>query len=171
MHADHSQRQNDTVLRETGQQEAEGEDVDSNIRSYQLVSRANCIACRGEVSLYSPPVPARRTFLDSGASEHCWVQQSDFVEYIKVKGQGGSSAISGDTGRFEIAGTGTVQFITQVRGVERLVQLQGVKHTPSFGHNLISLTTLDGRGMRGEWGHGIMTVKAPGGEVVMEGYG
>lgn len=164
-------RQNDPVLKETGRRERGTEDVDSTVHSHPTVPKAECNACHGRTQLYSTPVPKIRTFLDSGASEHCWVRRSDFTEYTEVQGQGGSSAISGEAGRFQILGTGTIQFITRVKEDERVVQLRGVKHTPSFGHNLISLPTLDTRGMQGEWGHGIMTVRAPNGETVIEGFG
>lgn len=58
-----------------------------------------------------------------------------------------------------------VQFVTHINGNKRIVQLHGVKHLPSFGHNLISLTTLNGKGMQGGWGLG------PNSEMVLRGFG
>lgn len=164
-------RQNNPVLGDTSQGGTRVEDVVKHVPSHNTVLKSECTACHGNTRLYSPPAPMIRTFLDSGASEHCWVQKSDFVDYTEVRGQAGSSAISGEAGRFAILGTGTVQFVTRINGEERVVQLRGVKHTPSFGHNLISLPTLDSRGMRGEWGQGMMTVRGPNGETVIRGFG
>ncbi|GAW04347.1 retrotransposon Ty1-copia subclass [Lentinula edodes] len=169
--ADPTTRQVNPVLRGVSQWGAGERDVDKNVTTYQTVSKAECTICHGSTSLYSTPVPAIRTFIDSGASEHCWVQQSDFIEYTRVQGQGGSSAISGEAGRFQILGTGTIQFVTRIQDEERTIQLRGVKHTPSFGHNLISLSTLDSRGMRGEWGLGVMTVRAQNGQTILQGFG
>lgn len=150
---DPANRQNDPVLRETSQQEVIQRDVDSDVIRLTTVTEVDSIACHGNTSLYSPAVPSIQTFIDSGASEHCWVQRTNFITYTEVTGQGGSSAISGEAGKFQIAGTGTVQFVTRVGEQEKRIQLRGVKHTPSFSHNLISLSTLDRLGMRGEWGN------------------
>lgn len=158
---DPATRQSHSILEKTGQREAGSKDVDSNI----VIPRTDCTACHSNTHLYALPMPSIKTFIDSGASEHCWVSRADFIEYTEVKGQGGSSAISGEAGRFEIAGTGTVQFVTCIGTVERTIQLRGVKHTPSFGHNLISLSMLDMRGMKGEWGQGVMSVRAQNGET------
>ncbi|KAJ3831168.1 hypothetical protein F5878DRAFT_517888, partial [Lentinula raphanica] len=79
---------------------------------------------------------------DSGTSEHCWVDESDFIEYTAVEGQRGNSAIAGEAGKFTIRGTGKVKFTTQVGGIPKQIILTNVKHTPDFGHNLILLSTL-----------------------------
>ncbi|KAJ3834604.1 hypothetical protein F5878DRAFT_508571, partial [Lentinula raphanica] len=83
-----------------------------------------------------------RTFIDSGASEHCWVDRPDFVEYTEVEGQQGNSAIAGEAGKFTIRGIGKVKFTTLVAGTPKQIVLTNVKHMPDFGHNLISLSTL-----------------------------
>lgn len=168
---DPAARQNYPILKGAGQQDTRREGVDSDLHSHTIVTKGQCFTCHGTSSLYSPAVPAIKTFLDSGASEHCWVRKSDFVEYTRVHGQGGSSAIAGEGGKFDIQGTGTVQFVTRNGESERTIQLQGVKHTPAFGHNLVSLSTLDRQGMRGEWGEGVMTVKALSSETILEGFG
>ncbi|KAJ3780650.1 hypothetical protein GGU10DRAFT_237712, partial [Lentinula aff. detonsa] len=79
---------------------------------------------------------------DLGASEHCWVNRSDFIAYNKVEGQHGNSAIAGEEGQFTIQGIGQVRFTTRVEGRPTSVVLTDVRHTPEFGHNLISLSTL-----------------------------
>lgn len=71
--------------------------------------------------MYSPPTPIIKTFLDSGASEHCWVRRDDFIEYTEVQGQGGSSAILGEAGRFQICSTRVVQFIMRIDNSERRI--------------------------------------------------
>lgn len=171
LNADTATRQDNSILREKCQQETAGKDVGGIVDRYSQVPKSDCTACKGNTPLYAPPVPIIYTFLNSGASEHCWVQQSDFTEYTKVQGQGGSSAISGEAGRFQIVGTGTVKFVTRVGEKESTIQLRGVKHTPEFGHNLILVPTLDSWGMRGDWGHGMMIISAPNGKVVMKGFG
>ncbi|KAJ3849497.1 hypothetical protein EV368DRAFT_85495 [Lentinula lateritia] len=109
-----------------------------------VASPIMCEVHRSNTLLYMPMgTPHVRTFIDSGATKHCWVNKSDFVEYRPVQGQSGTSALSGDVGKFTIEGAGTVEFTTRVGGTARRIRLTNVKHTPEFGHNLISLSTLD----------------------------
>ncbi|GAV99168.1 retrotransposon Ty1-copia subclass [Lentinula edodes] len=141
-------------------------------KHYLVPSPLVCTARRSNALLYAPTKTTyARTFIDSGATEHCWVNRSDFVEYSSVQGQSGTSALAGDAGKFKIHGMGTVEFITRVGEVIRRIRLTNVKHTPEFGHNLISLSSLDQRAFKGEWGDGALSVKTPEGLVVMMGRG
>lgn len=132
-----------------------GEDVDSVDPNFSLVSKSECDTCSGNIPystpLAAPTQPALKTYIDSGASAHCWVCKDDFIEYEKVTGQGGNSAIGGDAGVFRIHGVGTVEFAARVNREVRIIQIQNVKHTPSFRQNLVSLSTLDAWGFRGSW--------------------
>ncbi|KAJ3897287.1 hypothetical protein F5879DRAFT_1031769 [Lentinula edodes] len=48
------------------------------------------------------PSPKRvRTYIDSGASEHCWVDRRDFIAYQTVVNQAGLTAIAGSSFRIE----------------------------------------------------------------------
>lgn len=111
-HTDTRPRQNHPILEEKYQHEGNGVEG-RDVHNYPIVLPKDCMACHGRTSLYCPPIPIIRTFLDSGALEHCWVKREDFVEYSEVQGQGGSSAISGEAGKFQIHGVGTVQFVTR----------------------------------------------------------
>lgn len=140
---------------------------------HPLVSKSQCTSCcRIEpIPLYTPKrFELIRTFIDSGATDHCWVRRDQFVQYTEVS-EKGNSALAGEGGQFFIKGIGTVQFETQVDGEKRKIRLENVKHTPEFAHNLISLSTLDRRGYRGEWGNGVVVVKTHEGSVMMEGMG
>ncbi|KAJ3917357.1 hypothetical protein F5877DRAFT_68308 [Lentinula edodes] len=75
--------QDNPILGSRGQCETKEKGVDSDVLNYLNVPRDQCMVCRSSTSLYSPAITPIRTFLDSGASEHCWVQHSDFVEYTK----------------------------------------------------------------------------------------
>ncbi|KAF5387409.1 hypothetical protein D9757_007833 [Collybiopsis confluens] len=131
-------------------------------------SSADCIVCQSNANSRESTA---RTFIDSGASEHCWAERGDFTSFKEVRGTYGSSAIAGDAGKFEIQGVGTVEFGTRAGGVYRTIRLEGVKYTPSFGHNLISLSALDRRGFMGSWGRGTLSVGKPGGTIILEGVG
>ncbi|CAK5269034.1 unnamed protein product [Mycena citricolor] len=108
------------------------------------------------------------TFLDSGASEHCFVDRSKFVTYEEVVGAEGQTAIKSG-GRFQIAGHGDVEIIVETEGKERhRIRLHAL-HTPEFRMNLISITTLDSRGLRGSWGGGVLSVMSQHGKVILTG--
>ncbi|KAE9387122.1 hypothetical protein BT96DRAFT_1005429 [Gymnopus androsaceus JB14] len=59
----------------------------------KLVPSMNkCSACHGNTSFHP------KTYIDSGATQHCWVSRNDFITFAEVVGQKGSSAIAGDAG-------------------------------------------------------------------------
>lgn len=65
---DPENRQNYPILGNKDQCEGyEGEKGD--IHSYHIIQTKDCNACQGHTSLYSPPLPAIQTFLNSGVSE------------------------------------------------------------------------------------------------------
>ncbi|GAW02791.1 retrovirus-related pol polyprotein [Lentinula edodes] len=95
--------------------------------------------------------------------------RDDFIVYQAVVNQAGLTAVAGSS--FRIEGVGTVEFRTRVGGKDKIVKLTGVKHTPSFGHNLISLMTLDHKGLRGDWGGRRINVADRDGNILLTGTG
>ncbi|KAF8830805.1 hypothetical protein HHX47_DHR2000963 [Lentinula edodes] len=145
----------------------EGLNGDVPVSFPKPISLDDCIISSSNKSFPFPkPI---RTYIDSGASEHCWVNRKDFVAYETVANQSGLTAVAGSN--FSIEGVGMVEFLTRVGGQERIIQLTGVKHTPSFGHNLISLMTLDHKGLRGDWGRRKINVTDKEGKVLLIGTG
>jgi hypothetical protein len=129
-----------------------------------VASPVKCAVCNSDVSSYQHQP---RIYLDSAASEHCWVKKSEIAQYQNIAGQPGSSVVAGE--KFQIPGIGNVTVLSKVNGTEKMVELVGVRHTPEFSNNLISLTTLDLQGFSREWGGGKLSVRAPSGKTVMVG--
>lgn len=152
-------------------EEQQGRGVDNPVPDpHPLVISSQCTACKIEnTPLYSTkwyePV---RTFIDSSATDHCWVRQEQFIKYADINKKG-RSTVAGDIGQFLIKALGTVEFAALVEGAKRLIRLLNVKHMPEFAHNLISLSTLDKEGYHGEWGDSSVVVKTKEGKTMMVG--
>lgn len=141
-------------------------DNDVPITTFLVSDPSKCTVCHGNVS----PLPLNPgTFLDSAASEHCWVSKSEFSQYDNIQGQRGSSAVAGTAGEFQIQGVGSVDVSSTVNGIIKSIHLTGVKHIPNFSNNLISVTTLDHLGYKGEWENRMLLFRALSGEIVMMG--
>jgi hypothetical protein len=106
------------------------------------------------------------TFLDSGASENCFVSRKCFLTYEPVAIEG-STAVKG--GRFTVAGKGLAEMTVQISdGSVHKIHVEAL-HTPGFAMNLISLPTLDTRGFHGEWGNGMLSVRNREGKLLIDG--
>ncbi|KAF7768676.1 hypothetical protein Agabi119p4_7919 [Agaricus bisporus var. burnettii] len=85
------------------------------------------------------------TLLDSGASDHCFVNKSLFATYIPmIPPRQGNSAGKGST--FLIEGAGEVGFFTPLDGAPTKIILFDALHTPQLRSNLISVSKLVSRG-------------------------
>ncbi|KAE9406325.1 hypothetical protein BT96DRAFT_934321 [Gymnopus androsaceus JB14] len=56
-----------------------------------LVPKSECTVCPNKTLLYWPLMVPLRTFIDSGATDHCWVNRDQFVDYREVT----ESAVAG----------------------------------------------------------------------------
>lgn len=112
----------------------------------------NCSLCHGNTR----ELP--KTYIDSGATEHCWMSKDDFIMFTEIRGQKGSSAVAGDAGQFDIWGIGTVQFKTRDGGKPKIIWPKNMKYIPSFNQNLILLSAMDSRQCKGNWGDGMLEV-------------
>ena len=120
---DNSSRVAHAVLDSGGGQQGGGVDRQvPELPLHRLVPDNECTACKTyNIPLYLPFTNYRvQTFIDSGATDHCWVERSQFTEYRGVD-EKGSSAVTGTEGQFRILGIGTVEFTTQVNGEKRLI--------------------------------------------------
>jgi len=119
--------------------------------SNQLQQKSNVID-KGElrVSLGKSPLvcctdPTNKssipTLLDSGASNHCFVDMSLFTSYTLFdQPTPGLTAEKGLT--FNIAGKGNVKLQTDVNGKKRTITFNDVLYTSGFQYNLISLARI-----------------------------
>ncbi|KAJ3990593.1 hypothetical protein F5050DRAFT_1813862 [Lentinula boryana] len=123
------------------------------------------------VKLDTPDNPSVRvpTFIDSGASHWCIRSRRRFVSYTRSK-RTGRMATEGSNGSFQIEGYGIAE-ITVRTGEGSVHKLRFLaSHTPSFAMNLLSLPSMDRKGLKGEWGNGRIDVRDPRtGKVIVNG--
>ncbi|WVZ61696.1 hypothetical protein U9M48_011528 [Paspalum notatum var. saurae] len=100
--------------------------------------------------------------LDSGASFHICINRDWFITYDSVKS--GGSVRMGDDRPCQIVGIGSIQ-IKMHDGIVRT--LTDVRHIPDMTKNLISLSTLDGKGYKYSGGDGVLKV-SKGSLIVMK---
>ncbi|WVZ50367.1 hypothetical protein U9M48_001625 [Paspalum notatum var. saurae] len=100
--------------------------------------------------------------LDSGASFHICINRDWFITYDSV--QSGGSVRMGDDRPCQIVGIGSVE-IKMHDGIVRT--LTNVRHIPDMTKNLISLSTLDGKGYKYSGGDGVLKV-SKGSLIVMK---
>jgi hypothetical protein len=129
-----------------------------------------------ESIITNPGVPAilafnARTFgstalflVDSGATDHCFANRDDFVEYHPVEKPEGCAA---EGSPFRILAMGKVCKTLEYNGVKRVLTFDAI-HTPDIAANLISVAKLDEKGYSVEFGQGHAVFKAPSSAVFME---
>lgn len=106
------------------------------------------------------------TLLDSGASDHCFVQKGRFSDYKAISPpRTGNSAGKGST--FSIEGSGTAEFLTAVNGVAAKIVMKGCLHTPQLRSNLISVSQLVARGSRVTFEGDLAVVRNQEGRTVL----
>ncbi|KAF7778932.1 hypothetical protein Agabi119p4_3277 [Agaricus bisporus var. burnettii] len=85
------------------------------------------------------------TLLDSGASDHCFVNKQSFITYNSIiPPRQGNSAGKGST--FVINGAGEAEVYAPLNGALARIVLSGALHTPHLRSNLISVSKLVSRG-------------------------
>ncbi|RLM91194.1 hypothetical protein C2845_PM08G11360 [Panicum miliaceum] len=99
--------------------------------------------------------------LDSAASFHICINRDWFITYDSVSG---GSVKMGDDSPYQIVGIGSVQ-IKMHDGIIRT--LTDVRHILDMRKNLISLSTLDGKGYKYSGGDGVLNV-SKGSLIVMK---
>ncbi|PPQ94056.1 hypothetical protein CVT25_007497 [Psilocybe cyanescens] len=115
----------------------------------------------------SGEVVDRATYADSGASNHCFTNKSDFTNYepfeIVQQGQAASRL-----SKFSIHGKGTVikHYISPNNCVQ--LKLSNVLHTPDFTVNLILISQFDEAGFKVIFGEGKAQFIDPKGMVAVE---
>jgi hypothetical protein len=103
------------------------------------------------------------TYADSGASNHCFVNKSDFSSYEPfTEHQEGQAASRG--ARFKIHGKGTVIKRYKSGNLRTSLTLTNCLHTPDFAANLISISRFDDAGFEVVFGKGVCKMMNPSGE-------
>ena len=86
------------------------------------------------------------TLINSGASDHYFVNKSLFILYILYNSSKiGLFTDKGST--FNISGKGPVQFLIEVNRIKQKIIFNNVLHTPSLCPNLISISKLISKGV------------------------
>jgi len=99
----------------------------------------------GDPVIFHAKTESRLTLIDSGASDHCFVDKSMFSSYTPlINPSEGLSAGEGSV--FSIIGKGDVKFQTYINGRVRNIILEDVLHTPELRSNLISVSKLEMKG-------------------------
>ena len=110
----------------------------------------------------------RLTLIDLGASDHCFVDKSLFTTYKPLQ-QLSFGLFANKGAAFSIEGKGSVEIVTDIKGVKRKVKFENMLHTPDMRSNLISLLRLEDKGVYVEIGGGKVQVKSPEREDIMTG--
>ncbi|KAF7333549.1 Retrotransposon Ty1-copia subclass [Mycena sanguinolenta] len=111
--------------------------------------------------------PRTFTVLDSGATDVCVVNRKRFLTYEPCNIVGNTA--NRDGGGFQVAGKGNALFEVQLADGSIRNAVFEALHCPGFAMNLISLPSLDKRGLKGEWGNGRMTVSSQDGSKLIDG--
>ena len=105
-----------------------------------------------------------QTYIDSGASDHCFINKNDFSAYeLFSEIREGQAACRG--AKFRICGKGTVIKTYTLKGKETKITFQNALHTPDFAANLISVGRFDTAGFRVVFNDGDATFIDPGGHT------
>jgi hypothetical protein len=111
------------------------------------------------------------TYIDSGASDHCFVDRADFgTDYVPFDApREGQSASKG--AKFRILGQGSVTKVVESPGLNARTTLKfnSVLHTPDLTANLISVGRFDIAGFSVNFGNGRATFVDPDGINFMAG--
>ncbi len=106
------------------------------------------------------------TYADSGASNHCFANRSDFSTYesfdVQQEGQAASKSA-----RFKIHGKGTVVKTYESDHKRALMTFTNALHTPDFAANLISISRFDTSGFNINFGGGHARFVDPGGNEAL----
>jgi hypothetical protein len=105
------------------------------------------------------------TLLDSGASDHCFVNKNTFSSYQQISPpRTGNSAGKGST--FAIEGMGTAELLMGGQETISKVLLTDSLHTPNLRSNLISVSKLVSKGARVSFEGDIAVVRDTKGESI-----
>jgi hypothetical protein len=103
--------------------------------------------------------------LDSGASDHCFIDKRVFSSYKPISPpRTGNSA--GKDSTFTIKGMGTAELLTGDQGEMSKILLTGSLHTPNLRSSLISVLKLVSKGASVSFEGDIATVRNAGGAKV-----
>ena len=108
------------------------------------------------------------TYADSGATDHCFVQRSDFEDYkLYPSPRHGISANRG--GIFSILGEGTVRRTVTVNGHTSHLIFRSALHMPELAVNLVSIGKFDDLGFSVTFKGGKVNFVDPSGRTFMIG--
>lgn len=106
------------------------------------------------------------TYADSGASNHCFANKSDFSTYEPFLDHQEGQAAS-KTARFKIHGKGTVIKTYESDHKRALMTFTNALHTPDFAANLVSISRFDTAGYNVNFGGGCARIIDPKGSEAL----
>ena len=117
------------------------------------------------------PEHSIHTYADSGASDHCFVNKSDFYSY-KLFNTPKEGQAAGEDLRFAILGQGIVKkTFLGLNGQQNYITFNHALHTPNLAANFISISQIDAAGHKSTFGDGQVTIKDKEGRTILSGKG
>ncbi|KIJ23037.1 hypothetical protein M422DRAFT_196412 [Sphaerobolus stellatus SS14] len=109
-----------------------------------------------------------RTYADSGATDHCFVNRADFSSYTELH-EPREGQPANKQGKFRILGYGTVMKTIISAGYKSSITFKTALHTPDLAANLVSVSKFDGAGFSVLFGSGKATFMDKSGSSFMIG--
>ncbi|KAF7358895.1 Retrovirus-related pol polyprotein [Mycena sanguinolenta] len=124
------------------------------------------------VATNSAPVNALRAnthghtvvILDTGCTDHCFINRDDFESYQSITDREGSGV---EGSKFRIIGSGTVRRAVEQGGVRRIFEIEAI-HTPELTCDILSISKLDAKGFASTFSGGKAYIRDPAGVVLIE---
>ncbi len=110
------------------------------------------------------------TYADSGATEHFFVNRSDFSSYKTLDENITGNAAEKDS-TFRIAGFGVVKKSFRHEGKQTHLTFKNAMHTPDLAANLVSISRFDSAGHTATFGGGRVVFRNKSGESFLSGLG
>jgi len=108
--------------------------------------------------------PEMLIFIDSSATNHCFVDRTMFTTYVSFE-KPLAGLLAGSS--FNIVGKGSISSSTTINGVTRIIDIDNILYTPSFRSNLISVSKLIAKGADVNFNKNRAVIKLQTGEQVM----
>ena len=86
-------------------------------------------------------------FIDSGCSNHLTHDKSLFISYSDLPSGCNTSVEVGNGDNAVVIGKGTINLIIQVENISKTCQLSNVLYAPDLDYNLVSVSSLDKKGL------------------------
>ena len=111
-------------------------------------------------------LPNVSTLIDSGASDHCFVNKNSFLSLTPLH-QPTIGLATGKESTFNVAGKGKVRIETTINSTSKIITFEDALHTPELCSNLILVSKLAEKGIRVEFDEHGAQLKTASSTIVM----